>query len=167
MVRPYRKPLIVMTPKSLLRHKLATSPLQDLAEGEFHLIIKEIDDIKADKVRKVVLCCGKVYYDLLMKRRENKQTDIAILRIEQLYPFPKANLIEELQRYQKAKEIVWCQEESKNQGAWYSIKHCIEESLASWQTLSYVGRKASASPATGHTLVHLKNQQLLVDQALE
>lgn len=166
MLRPYRKPLIVMTPKSLLRHKLATSSLTELAEGAFQVAIPEIDDIKPAQVRRVVLCSGKVFYDLLEQRRTRQLNDIAIIRIEQLYPFPENELIDELQRYKKVKEVVWCQEEPKNQGAWYATHHHLTACLAKGQTLSYIGREASASPAAGSKTLHQEQQKKLVDEAL-
>ncbi len=166
MVRPYRKPLIVLTPKSLLRHKLAVSSLEDLAEGKFHLVIPEVEEQVVEKVKKVVLCSGKVYYDLLEYRMAQKINDVAILRVEQLYPFPVTQLTQELKKYKNAKEVVWCQEEPQNQGAWYSSRHHFEESLASHQRLDYVGRSASASPATGYTSLHLEQQTKLVKDAI-
>jgi 2-oxoglutarate dehydrogenase E1 component len=165
MVRPYRKPLIVLTPKSLLR--TAKSNLKDLAEGQFQLIIPEVEDIKVEKARRVILCSGKVYYDLMEKRRANQQQDIAIIRVEQLYPFPEKELTAELQRYKKAKEIVWCQEEPKNQGAWYATQSHFALCLAKWQSLRYVGRAAAASPATGYKSMHVAQQKELVDEALK
>jgi 2-oxoglutarate dehydrogenase E1 component len=168
MIRPYRKPLIVLTPKSLLRAKLATSSLTDLAEGEFQNIIPEIDnDVKANSVERVILCSGKVYYELLEQRRTDKKNNIAIIRIEQLYPFPAEILINELQRYKKAKEVIWCQEEPQNQGAWYSIVHSIKECLTKSQTLHYVGRPASASPAAGAKQLHVEQQKALITEALK
>jgi 2-oxoglutarate dehydrogenase E1 component len=166
VVRPYRKPLIVMTPKSLLRHKLAVSSLDDLTKGEFRLVIPEIDDIKKDDVRRVVLCSGKVYYDLLEERRKRELKDVAILRVEQLYPFPKKECHAELAKYKKAKEVVWCQEEPKNQGAWFCSKHNIEASLADKQTLEYVGRAFFAAPAVGFASLHHEQQRQLVEEAL-
>lgn len=166
MVRPYRKPLIVMTPKSLLRNPLAISSLEELAEGEFQLIIPEIDDIDAKNVNRVVMCCGKVYYDLLEKRRELNLTNIAIIRIEQLYPFPEERFKEVMAPYKKAENIIWCQEEPENQGAWYSSQHHLASCLNKTQTLSYAGRAASASPAVGYASVHAKEQEKLVRQAL-
>ncbi len=164
MVRPYRKPLIVMTPKSLLRNPLAVSSLEDLSNGEFQLVIPEIDDIKnADRV---VICCGKVYYDLLEKRRANNINNVAIIRVEQLYPFPEEKFKEVLAPYKNAKNIIWCQEEPMNQGAWYSIQHHLAACLATNQQLSYAGRAASASPAVGYASVHLQEQEELVMQAL-
>lgn len=167
MLRSYRKPLIVMTPKSMLRHKLAVSTLQDLAEGQFQVVIPEMDTMPAEHVRKIILCSGKVYYDLLEKRRANQQNDIAIIRVEQLYPFPDKQLADTLKSYKKAKEIVWCQEEPKNQGAWYSIVEHLMACLSKSQTLSYIGRPASAAPATGIKSVHVAEQKVLIDEALK
>lgn len=166
VIRPFRKPLVVLTPKSLLRHKMATSTLEDLAEGKFEVVIPEIDAIKANQVRRVVLCSGKVYYDLLEQRRTNKQQDVALIRVEQLYPFPEEALVKELKKYDQATEVIWCQEEPKNQGAWYPICHHLLACLSKGQTLSYVGRSASASPATGSKLLHAEQQKALVQEAL-
>ncbi|MEO8401712.1 MAG: 2-oxoglutarate dehydrogenase E1 component [Gammaproteobacteria bacterium] len=166
MVRPYRKPLIVMTPKSLLRHPLATSTLDDLANGEFQNVIPEIDNIDSKIVDRVVICSGKVYYDLLDKRRTQKLDNVAIIRVEQLYPFPEEQLKEILAAYKQAKKIIWCQEEPMNQGAWFSSQHHLLACLDSKQVLSYAGRAASASPAVGYLSVHLKEQEELVMAAL-
>ncbi|MGE3920910.1 MAG: 2-oxoglutarate dehydrogenase E1 component, partial [Gammaproteobacteria bacterium] len=166
MLRPYRKPLVVFSPKNLLRHKLVISTLEDLTDGKFELIIPEIDDLNPKKVKKVVLCTGKVYYDLLEKRREAKLDTVAIVRIEQLYPFPQVALTAELKRYPNAKEVIWCQEEPKNQGSWYSINHRLHICLAKGQTLDYAGRPASASPATGYSSIHAQEQAALVKEAL-
>lgn len=166
MIRPYRKPLIVMTPKSLLRHPLAVSTLDDLVKGQFQLIIPEVDNIKAKEVNRVILCCGKVYYDLLEKRRELKLNNSAIIRIEQLYPFPEENLKKVLESYKQVKTIVWCQEEPKNQGAWYGSQHHIRACLGGEQKLLYAGRQSAASPAVGYMSVHLKEQDELVMGAL-
>lgn len=167
MVRPFRKPLIVMTPKSLLRHKLCVSSLEDLASGKFEVIIPEIDELNAKKVRRVVLCSGKVYYDLLAARREKTIDDIAIVRIEQLYPFPEAAFKEVMQAYNHVKDIVWCQEEPKNQGAWFSSQHHIIDGLSEVQSLSYAGRDFFASPAVGFASLHLQQQKALVEEALK
>lgn len=165
MLRPYRKPLILMTPKSLLRHKLAVSSLQELASGTWQSIISDSKmDVK--KTKRVVLCSGKVYYDLLEQRRAQKRDDIALVRIEQLYPFPDNELADELKHYAKVKDIVWCQEEPKNQGAWYCIQHFLFSCLIKTQTLRYVGRPPSAAPAVGSPLVHAEEQQTLVKEAL-
>lgn len=166
MVRPYRKPLIVMSPKSVLRNPLAVSTLDELANGEFQLAIPEVDKIDAAKADRVVMCCGKVYYDLLEKRRELKLDNVAIIRVEQLYPFPEEKVKEILQPYKHVKKMIWCQEEPQNQGAWYSLQHNLVNCLDASQSLSYAGRKASASPAVGYASVHAKEQKELVMQAL-
>jgi 2-oxoglutarate dehydrogenase E1 component len=166
VIRPCRIPLVVMTPKSLLRNKLAVSNLDELTTGQFQLVMPEVDDIKEKKVTRVVVCSGKVYYDLLVQRREQNLNHIAIIRMEQLYPFPKKELSEELAKYKNAKEVVWCQEESENQGSWYVLRDRISSTLAKGQTLHYAGREASASPAAGYMKLHLKEQKALVDQAL-
>ncbi|MDI9819183.1 MULTISPECIES: 2-oxoglutarate dehydrogenase E1 component [unclassified Legionella] len=166
MIRPFRKPLIVMTPKSLLRHKLAVSPLEDLLAGKFHNVIPEIDTLDAAKVTRIVLCCGKVYYDLLQKRRDSNLGHVAIIRIEQLYPFPIDALKEEIEKFPHAKEVIWCQEEPQNQGVWFSSQHNMKDCLRSGQTLSYAGREVAAAPAVGSPLLHAQQQQELVEQAL-
>ena len=165
-VRPLRRPLIVMTPKSLLRHPLATSSLEELSEGVFHNMIDEIDDIAADKVERVVFCSGKVYYELLQERRKQELNNIAIVRVEQLYPFPHAEMDTIMQRYQHVKDFVWCQEEPQNQGAWYCSQHHFVDAIPAGAKLTYAGRKASASPACGYMSVHNKEQQALVADAL-
>jgi 2-oxoglutarate dehydrogenase E1 component len=167
MLRPYRKPLIVMTPKSLLRHPLAVSTLKDLTDGEFQLVIPEIDDLAPKAVDRVVICCGKVYYDLLEKRRELKLNTVAIIRVEQLYPFPHEKLLDVLKPYAHVKQIIWCQEEPKNQGAWYSTQHYLHECLSPDQSLFYAGRASAASPSVGYMSVHVKEQQKLVLEALQ
>ncbi len=166
MIRPYRKPLIVMTPKSLLRHPLAVSSLDDLVHGEFQLVIPEIDPIDPKAVDRIILCSGKVYYDLLEKRRADKLNNVAIIRIEQLYPFPEEVLKKVLAAYPQVNNIIWCQEEPMNQGAWFSTQHHLLACLGSKQQLRYAGRAASASPAAGYASVHLQEQQALVNQAL-
>lgn len=166
MLRPYRKPLIVMTPKSLLRHKLSVSSLEDLTDGQFQPIIGEHDKLTNTKVKRVVLCSGKVYFDLLETRRERDQKDTAIVRVEQLYPFSRTGLIKELKKYKNADEVIWCQEDPLNQGAWYQIQHQLRQCLQKNQTLAYCGREASASPAAGYFAVHNQQQQGLVDAAL-
>lgn len=165
ILRNFRKPLIVMTPKSLLRHKLAVSPLTDLTSGKFYNVIPEIDELNAANVTKVVLCCGKVYYDLLEARRSQQLDHVAIVRIEQLYPFPQTELNNELEKFPQAKDIVWCQEEPKNQGVWFSSQHNIKECL-NGRTLHYAGRGSAASPAVGSPVLHAQQQQELVQQAL-
>ena len=166
LLRKFRKPLIVMTPKSLLRHKLAVSSVADLTDGHFHNVIPEVDDIAPQAVTKVVLCCGKVYYDLLQYRRDKALAHVAIVRIEQLYPFPKEALIAELTKYNNAKTVVWCQEEPKNQGVWFSSQHNIVDCLLEGQSLHYAGRGVAAAPAVGMSSLHAEQQQKLVMQAL-
>ena len=166
MLRASRKPLIVMTPKSLLRAKASTSKLEFIENGEFQQVI---DDRKMEdkaNVERVVLSSGKVWYDLDHARDETSNDKVALVRVEQLHPFPEELLITVLQRYPKAVEIVWCQEEPKNQGAWYQIRHHLQACHEQHQALLYVGRVRSSSPATGHYAVHLKEQQVLVEQAL-
>ncbi|MBB4125144.1 2-oxoglutarate dehydrogenase E1 component [Xanthomonas translucens] len=160
-----RKPLVVMTPKSLLRHKLAVSTLEELANGQFQHLIP---DAKADpkQVKRVVACSGKVYYDLLEDQTKRGQDDVAILRVEQLYPFPRELLAAELKRYSNATDLVWCQEEPQNQGAWYQIKHHLQACLADGQSLHYAGRPRSPSPAAGHFAEHVEEQLKLVADAL-
>ena len=161
-----RKPLIVMSPKSLLRHRLAVSSLEDLSAGEFQLLIPESDEINDKAVSRVVMCSGKVYYDLLEKRRQEALEDIALIRLEQLYPFPKQELAKELERYVNAKEFVWCQDEPKNQGAWYSSQHHMRSVLKHGHDLKYAGRPLSAAPAVGYASVHVEQQHALVNEAL-
>ena len=160
-----RKPLVVMTPKSLLRHKLAVSTLDELASGEFQRLIPDTT-ATAKKVRRVVLCSGKVYYDLLEEAQKRGLADVALVRIEQLYPFPRQELTAELQRFDTATEVVWCQEEPQNQGAWYQIQHHLRSCLQPKQSLSYAGRARSPSPAAGHLAEHVAEQVQLVADAL-
>ncbi len=166
MVRPYRKPLIVMTPKSLLRHKLATSSLEDLSEAQFQPVIGEIDDLHRNEVRRIVMCSGKVYYDLLERRRAESLTNTAILRLEQLYPFPENELKEAIKRYESIDAFVWCQEEPMNQGAWYSSRHHMQRCIGEHNPLDYAGRPHSASPAVGYASLHVQQQNALVEAAL-
>lgn len=167
LLRPLRLPLIVMTPKSLLRHKLAVSSLEDLSQGKFQLVISEVDPLKEARVNKVILCSGKVYYDLLIKRREEKWTDVAILRIEQLYPFPQEELRQAIAAYPNAKKVIWCQEEPRNQGAWFMIRDRLVACLLPKQTLDYAGRLATASPAAGYPALHKKQQIELIEHAFK
>jgi 2-oxoglutarate dehydrogenase E1 component len=160
-----RKPLVVMTPKSLLRHKLAVSSLDDLAKGGFQLLIPDAQ-ADAKKVKRVVACSGKVYYDLLEDAHKRKLDDVAILRVEQLYPFPRKELAAELKKYSKATDVVWCQEEPQNQGAWYQIQHHLVHCLQPKQALHYAGRARSPAPAVGHFNDHVAEQQQLVADAL-
>ncbi|TDF79312.1 2-oxoglutarate dehydrogenase E1 component [Pseudomonas sp. H9] len=168
VIRPLRKPLIVLTPKSLLRHKLAISTLEELAEGSFQTVIPEIDTLDPKKVTRLVLCSGKVYYDLLEKRRAEGREDIAIVRIEQLYPFPEDDLVEILAPYTNLKDVVWCQEEPMNQGAWYSSQHHMRRILTRHNkelVLEYAGRDASAAPACGYASMHAEQQEKLLQDA--
>jgi 2-oxoglutarate dehydrogenase E1 component len=163
MLMRVRKPLIVMTPKSLLRHKLAVSALEDLTSGSFQRVIDESDDIiDAGGVRRVILCSGKVYFDLLERRRTDGRKDVAIVRLEQLYPFPEQELRVVLNRYQQVSELVWCQEEPRNQGAWYPVQHRLR-ALATF--VAYAGRPPSASPAVGYPLLHTRQLSRLLDDA--
>ncbi len=165
-LRGMRRPLIVMSPKSLLRHPLAVSSLEELAEGRFEAVIGEADDLNPADVKRVVLCSGKVYYDLLEQRRKNNQTDVAIIRIEQLYPFPHEDIHAILAPFSHVKDFVWCQEEPLNQGAWYCCQHNFRDAVPAGASLRYAGRPASASPAVGYTSVHQQQQQELVNDAL-
>ncbi|PTP81653.1 2-oxoglutarate dehydrogenase E1 component [Vibrio splendidus] len=166
VVRPMRRPLIVMSPKSLLRHPLCTSSMEDLAEGTFQPAIAEIDDLAPENVKRVVFCSGKVYFDLLDQRRKNEQDDVAIVRIEQLYPFPYEDVRAAISQYTNVVDYVWCQEEPQNQGAWYSSQHNFRAAIPVGADIQYAGRPASASPAVGYMSVHLKQQKALVDDAL-
>ncbi|MDX1901394.1 MAG: 2-oxoglutarate dehydrogenase E1 component [Gammaproteobacteria bacterium] len=165
MLRPWRKPLIVMTPKSLLRHPLAVSSLQDLSEGAFQLAIPD-EEHATKKVDRVVLCCGKIYYELFEKRAETKKDNVALIRIEQLYPFPEGAIKQILSAYRHVKNIIWCQEEPKNQGAWFVMQLWLSACLSDQQTLIYAGRTAAASPAAGYFSTHQQEQEALVVEAL-
>ncbi|HTE41368.1 MAG TPA: thiamine pyrophosphate-dependent enzyme, partial [Steroidobacteraceae bacterium] len=166
MRRSLRKPLIVMTPKSLLRHKLSVSSLEDLTHGSFRNVLDEVDDIEVSKVRRVVFCSGKVYFDLLEARRNFGVHDVAVVRIEQLYPFPIEEYAAIIAKYTNARDIVWCQEEPQNQGAWYQIRHRLQEPLSSKDQLLYSGRAPAAAPATGIAKMHAEQQSQLVEAAL-
>ncbi|MDO5768104.1 MAG: 2-oxoglutarate dehydrogenase E1 component [Psychrobacter sp.] len=170
-VRPIRKPLIVMSPKSLLRHKLATSALEELANGKFETVLPEVDTLHNDKVTRLVFCGGKVYYDLLEQRRELGLDHVAIARIEQLYPLPEARMVEEVQKYANLEEIVWCQEEPLNQGAWYYLApHMFrvfgpqgdKPRVTKAHVADPVARPPSAAPATGSPKIHAQQQRDLV-----
>lgn len=166
MVRMFRKPLVILTPKSLLRNKDATSPMSDFTSGEFRTVIGETKaDLDAAKVKRVIMCSGKVYYDLVKKREDKKATDVAIIRVEQLYPFPHKAFGAELKKYPNATELVWCQDEPQNQGAWFFVQHYIHENMLDGQKLGYAGRAASASPAVGYAHLHQEQQKALLDQA--
>ena len=166
MIRPFRKPLILFTPKSLLRNKDATSPLTDLAEKHFMPVIGEThDEINPEQVKRVLICSGKVYYDLMNARKERERNDVAILRIEQLYPFAHKAFQAELQKYPNAKEMIWVQDEPQNQGPWFYIQHHLYENMTDGQRLGYAGRSASASPAVGYLAKHVEQQKALIEQA--
>ncbi|MBN4079287.1 2-oxoglutarate dehydrogenase E1 component [Beggiatoa alba] len=166
MLRMSRTPLIIMTPKSLLRHKLSTSHLEDLSKQGFRAVISDPDVVDVNKVTRIVVCSGKVFFDLLDARRKRELDNIALIRIEQLYPFPAVEFCDVLESYPKAKEIVWCQEEPQNQGAWQYIWPMLRDSKHKGQTLSYAGRPASASPAVGNYKTHIKQLQALLNTAL-
>ena len=168
MVRNLRKPLVIMTPKSLLRNKDATSPLSEFTKGGFQTVLGEQDAAivkNAAKVKRVIACSGKVYYDLVKKRTEAERSDVAIIRVEQLYPFPHKVFAAELKKYPNATDIVWCQDEPQNQGAWFFIQHNIHENMHEGQKLGYAGRAASASPAVGYAHLHQEQQKALIDAA--
>jgi len=169
VLRPYRKPLIVMSPKSLLRHKLSVSPIADFSTGAFQPVIDEIDALEKSAVRRVLICSGKVYFDLLEARRENGLTDTAILRLEQLYPFPKDEISQLLQAYTAAEEIVWVQEEPRNQGAWFMLlsTRYLGGCCPGGQTLACIARPYSASPAVGYMSLHLEQQHAIITEALQ
>ena len=166
IIRPYRKPLIIMSPKSLLRHKLAVSTLEDLTKGSFQPVIGEQDVIKPNLVTRFILCSGKVYYDLLDARRKDNLKHIAIARLEQIYPFPDKLLKAELAKYPQLKDFIWCQEEPKNQGAWYQSKHHFSDNVPKQINITYAGRDASAAPAVGNFHVHIEQQKAVVQSAL-
>ena len=166
MVRKQRKPLVVMTPKSLLRNPSASCSLDELANGTFQTIIGETEKLEAKKVTRVIACAGKVYYDLVAARKERKLENIAILRVEQLYPFDDKRFDEELSKFPNAKELVWCQEEPLNQGAWYAKAHRLQVALKKGQTLHVVARPAAAAPAVGYLAKHVEQQKALLEEAL-
>ncbi|MBL8319829.1 MAG: 2-oxoglutarate dehydrogenase E1 component [Burkholderiaceae bacterium] len=166
MVRQFRKPLVILTPKSLLRAKDATSPLTEFTRGEFRTVIgPSRSEVEPDKVKRVIACSGKVAYDLIKRRDERKAWDVAILRVEQLYPFPHKAFGAEMKRFPNAAEVVWCQDEPQNQGAWFFVQHYLHENMDGGQKLGYAGRPASASPAVGYAHLHQEQQKALLDQA--
>jgi 2-oxoglutarate dehydrogenase E1 component len=165
ILRSLRKPLIVMTPKSLLRHELSVSSLEELANGEFANVIDDVDKPNAGNVKRVVLCSGKVYFELLKQRRATNNNDVAVIRVEQLYPFPVAEMESVVAKYAAAREVVWCQEEPQNQGAWYQIRHRLQ-ALVGKRELLYAGRPPAAAPATGITKIHEAEQRGLIEAAL-
>ena len=168
MIRGGRRPLIVMTPKSLLRHPEATSDLSELTNGRFHPVIGETDkNVTPRKATRLVFCSGKVYYDLLAARRERKMDDVAIARLEQLYPFPHKHVQEQIDRHKNAHTVVWCQEEPGNQGAWHRLQHYLRRHLRKGQKIAYALRPSAASPAAGYSDIHKQQQQEVVDAALK
>jgi len=169
-IRPLRKPLIVMTPKSLLRHKVCVSSLEDLANGKFNLVLAEPPEeaVNPEQVERVVMCAGRVYYDLIEHRRKNEITNTAILRVEQLYPFPEEELLQELKKFPRLSSVVWCQEEPMNQGAWYCSQHHMRIVLAQISKhlhLEFAGRESSAAPAVGYPSIHAQQQEALLEAA--
>ncbi len=166
MRRSVRKPLVVMTPKSLLRHPHSVSALEDLTHGAFRPLIDETESIDRDQVTRLVFCSGKVYFDLVEARREDKRDNVAIIRIEELYPFPIEEYARVIDSYRQAAEIVWCQEEPQNQGAWYQIRHRLQEPLRADHELYYAGRPSAAAPASGIHALHVRQQEAFVSAAL-
>ncbi|MCB1841798.1 MAG: 2-oxoglutarate dehydrogenase E1 component, partial [Halioglobus sp.] len=168
-IRPLRKPLVVMSPKSLLRHKEAISTLEELADGRFYNVLDEIDELDKSQVKRIILCSGKVFYDLLAARREREINDIAIVRLEQLYPFPESELLNVLAGYPNLEDAIWCQEEPMNQGAWYASQHHMRRVLFQHKPevyLRYVGRDPSAAPAAGYMALHLTQLERFIDEAM-
>ena len=168
MVRGLRKPLIIMTPKSLLRAKDATSPMSEFTSGIFQTVIPETNPAvvkAAAKVKRIICCSGKVYYDLIHRREEMGVKDVAVIRVEQLYPFPHKAFAAEVKRYPNASDMVWCQDEPQNQGAWFFVQHYIHENMRDGQRLGYAGRAASASPAVGYAHLHQEQQKALIEGA--
>lgn len=168
VIRPCRKPLVIMSPKSLLRHKIVSSSLEELANNEFKLIIPEVDALNPREVERLILCSGKVYYDLLAKRRAENLNKVAIVRIEQLYPFPNDDLDAVLAGYPNLKRLVWCQEEPMNQGAWYCSQHHMHRALLKYNPslhLQYAGRDSSAAAACGYPSMHIEQQEKLLQDA--
>lgn len=165
MLRPYRKPLVVFTPKSLLRSKDAASPLNELVQGAFQPVIPEVDALDANKVRRIIACSGKIYYELLAARRERGIQDMVIIRLEQLYPFPHALFEAQVAAYPNAAEVVWCQEEPGNQGAWHRIQHYLLRHMRAGMKLGYALRPSSAAPAAGYLSVHNEQQKAVIEAA--
>ena len=155
-----------MTPKSLLRNKEAASPLSEFTKGGFHTVLGERDEaIDPKLVTRLIICSGKVYYDLVKQRADKKITDAAIIRLEQLYPFPHKALTAEFKKYPQLEEVVWCQDEPQNQGAWFFVQHNILENMSDGMKLAYAGRPASASPACGYAHLHQEQQKSLLNAA--
>jgi 2-oxoglutarate dehydrogenase E1 component len=166
MIRPLRKPLIVMTPKSLLRNPASTSSIDDLSRGRFRPLLGEQERLAAGNVERIVFCSGKVYYDLIETRRQQQVDRVAVVRLEELYPFPIDEYAGTIARYANATEIIWCQEEPQNQGAWYQIRHRLQEPLSPRHELFYAGRPGAAAPASGIHALHLRQQKAFVSAAL-
>ena len=166
MIRQFRKPLILMTPKSLLRNKEAASPLVEFTKGQFQTVLPDTDaSLDPKQVTRLIICSGKVYYDLVKVRADKKSTDTAIIRLEQLYPFPHKAIATELKKYAQLEEVVWCQDEPQNQGAWFFVQHNILENMGDGMRLAYAGRPASASPAVGYAHLHQEQQKSLLNSA--
>jgi len=166
MIRAFRKPLVVFTPKSLLRNKDASSPLDQLVHGRFQTVIGEVDPtIQAKKIKRMMVCSGKVYYDLVTQRRERDRDDVAIVRVEQIYPFPHKQFGNEIRKYPNLTEIVWVQDEPQNQGFWFQAQHYLREHMTDGMKLGYAGRPALAAPASGYYEVFVKRQKDLLDAA--
>jgi 2-oxoglutarate dehydrogenase E1 component len=166
MLRNLRKPLVVLTPKSLLRHRLSVSSLAEFSESRSHPLIDDTEPLDPGAVKRIVFCSGKVYFELAETRRNEKLDKVAIVRIEELYPFPVDDYARTIARYRNAAEIVWCQEEPQNQGAWYQIRHRLQEPLSEHHQLFYAGRPGAAAPASGFHALHVRQQQALVSAAL-
>ena len=165
MLRVYRKPLIVFTPKSLLRSKDAASPLEQFVEGSFQPVISEVDVFDAAKVRRIIVCSGKIYFELLKARRERNIPDMVIIRLEQLYPFPHQEFEAQVAGYPNASEVLWCQEEPGNQGAWHRIQHYLSRHMRDDMALGYALRPSSAAPAAGYLAVHNEQQKAVINAA--
>ena len=165
MLRPYRKPLIVFTPKSLLRSKEAASPIAELTQGGFQPVIAEADNLDARGVRRIIVCSGKIYYELLAARRAKGISDMAIIRLEQLYPFPHDGFTAQIEAYPNATEVVWCQEAPGNQGAWHRIQHYLLRHMRKGMRLEYALRPSSAAPAAGYLSVHVEQQKAVIEAA--
>ncbi len=169
-IRPMRRPLIVLSPKSLLRHKQAISSLEDLTEGSFKTVLPEfVEPIEASKVKRVVICSGKIYYELINRRNELDKKEVVVIRLEQLYPFPYTDFEEILTPYSNAESLVWCQEEPKNQGAWHANRHRMNrvlEALYPKLKIRFAGRISSAAPAAGYMSIHVEEQEALVNDAI-
>ncbi len=165
MLRPIRKPLVIMSPKSMLRHKESVSSLEDLARGRFMPVIGEAEKLDPGGVKRIIFCGGKIYFDLIAGRRERKIDDMAIVRIEQLYPFPHEDFKAQIERYPNAGQVLWCQEEPGNQGAWHRIQHYLMRHLRADQVLAYALRPSSASPAVGYLALHIEQQKQVIEAA--